>query len=121
MDTNRSGLLAAAAIALLLSGCAAQVARVETPRLPDVAPAPQVERAIAEYKARDPDASFTLVGGHVDAYATSAKEQVPDYALPILVELGLSTTARPVRRLLSPTRLRSPRATSTRAVSAFRS
>ncbi|HEY3177740.1 MAG TPA: hypothetical protein VGL25_02535 [Casimicrobiaceae bacterium] len=87
---------------LLLVGCAAQIAKMETPRTSDERPSAAAERAVAEYKARDPDASFTFVAGSVDAFATSAKAQVPDYALPVLANLGLSTTARPVVKLLTP-------------------
>ena len=89
-------------VALLLSGCATKIAHMESPRTPDVPPAPAIAGAVAEYKARDPDASFTFVGGHVDGFATSAKPRVPDYALPVLSEVGLPTADRPVTKLLTP-------------------
>ena len=90
-------------VALLLGGCAAQLARVDSPRTPGVPPTPSVGSAVADYKARDPDASFTFAGAHVDGFATSAKATVPDYALPVLAAAGLPTTARPVVKLLTPT------------------
>ena len=88
-------------VALFLTGCATQIARVDT-RAPHVPPAPAVARAVADYKTRDPAASFTFVGGHVDSFATSAKAQVPDYASSVLIELGLPTGARPITKLLTP-------------------
>ena len=88
-------------VALFLTGCATQIARVDT-RAPHVPPAPAVARAVADYKTRDPAASFTLVGGHVDSFATSAKAQAPDYASSVLIELGLPTGARPITKLLTP-------------------
>ena len=86
---------------LLLAGCATQP-QVDSPRTKGVAPSPAVASAIADYKARDPDASFSFVGAHVDGFATTAKAQVPDYALATLQAAGLSTAAQPVRKFLTP-------------------
>src|SRR5262249_6736936 len=101
-EVSRSGLVWLCALVLLLAGCAAQVARRESPRSPRIAPNPTVATAVAEYKARDPDASFSFVGGQVDIFATTAKPRVPDYAVTVLTSLGLPTAARPVVRLLTP-------------------
>jgi hypothetical protein len=102
VDRLRRRLVSLSCIALLLSGCATHIARRETPRAAAVPPAPEVASAVAYYKARDPDASFTFVDGHVDGFATSAKAEVPDYALMVLSQVGLSVTARPVTKLLTP-------------------
>ena len=90
-------------LVLVLAGCATQQTQVvDTPRRTDVAPSSAVAGAVAAYKARDPDASFSFVGGHVDSFATTAKAQVPDYALATLQAAGLSTVAQPVRKFLTP-------------------
>jgi hypothetical protein len=102
VDRLRYRLVSLSCIALLLSGCATHIARRETPRAAAVPPSPNLASAVADYKARDPDASFTFVGGQVDGFATSAKAQVPDYALTVLSQVGLSVTARPVTKLLTP-------------------
>jgi hypothetical protein len=79
-------------------------ARAETPRIPSVSPSPATQRAVDEYKAMDATASFTFNGAHVDSFAASPKERVPEYALAVLRQLGLSTSAEPIRKLLTPAR-----------------
>lgn len=94
--------------AILLSACAHKTVR-DTPRTPATQLSPTLQRALAEFRAADPDASFSFVDGHVDSFATSAKAHIPDYALPILRQFGLPETARPVTRLLDPVRQPKPR------------
>lgn len=96
------------AASLLIAGCASVQRPADTPRRPATAPSSALAAAVAEFKARDPDASFSFVDGHVDSFATAAKAQVPDYALPVLAALGLPTTAEPVRRFLAPVRSPKP-------------
>lgn len=106
MRTGRTAFqLASLACLLLIAGdSAAQTAPGDGPRPPLAAPAPAVAGAIAELRKRDPDASLTYAGSHVDSFATTPKTQIPDYARPILARLGLPLKARPVRSLLSPSR-----------------
>jgi hypothetical protein len=96
-----AAVVSTVASALFIAGCAVQP-RLDSPRAAGGAPSPAVAAAAAEYKSRDPDASFTFVGEHVDGFATTPKAQVPDYALPALQAAGLSTTPQPVRKLLTP-------------------
>ncbi|NJK31309.1 MAG: PepSY domain-containing protein [Deltaproteobacteria bacterium] len=71
-------------------------------KTPDgIAPDPAIADAVAAYQRRDPDAIFTWFSGQVDSFATRPKATIPDYALPTLKQLGLSTTAREPL-LLSP-------------------
>jgi len=90
----------------LIAACAVptrtDTTRPDTPRPAAVAPAPAVASAVAEYKARDPDASFTFAGAHVDSFATTAKTEVPDYALATLRAVGLPTARQNVVKLLTP-------------------
>lgn len=101
---RHTNALVVVALALTLTACAThKEAPVEdSPRATGARPSAKVTTAINEFKARDPDASFTFAGAHVDSFATSAKAQVPDYALSVLAGVGLPTAARPVRKLLSP-------------------
>jgi hypothetical protein len=66
-----------------------------------VDPDPMIADAVAAYQRQDPSALFTWFSGQVDSFATRPKATIPDYALPTLKTLGLSTTAREPR-LLSP-------------------
>lgn len=98
-----------AGVVLALSGCATTPTTpmpvVDGPRAASqVQPAPSVRRAVEDYRRRDPDASFSFVNGHVDSFATTAKPQVPDYAVPVLTALGLPTTSQPIRKLTAPVR-----------------
>ena len=90
----------------LIAACAVptrtDTTRPDTPRPAAVAPSPAVASAVAEYKARDPDASFTFAGAHVDSFATTAKTEVPDYALATLRAVGLPTARQNVVKLLTP-------------------
>lgn len=94
---------------VLSASCAARVAKRETPRGPRSG-RPEVMRAVEAFKSQDPAASFTFFQGHVDSFATSAKAEVPDYALATLKELGLSATSRTPRKLAAPIRAVKPRA-----------
>lgn len=86
-----------------LPGCAKKPATpADSPRTSGQPPAAEIKRVVEDYKARDPDASFTFANGQVDSFATTAKTQVPDYALPILTALGLPTATQPVTKLPPP-------------------
>lgn len=103
--TYGSSLLLAWAI-LTIPGCATTPPRsFDGPRVArEVPPIPAVRRAVEDYKRQDRDASFTFVNGQVDSFATTAKAHVPDYAVPILVALGLPTTNSPIVKLAAPVR-----------------
>ena len=96
------------ACSVLSTSCAGRVAKRETPRRP-AAPHADVKRAVAAFKAQDPEASFTYFQGYVDSFATAAKPTVPDYALATLGQLGLSTAARTPRKLAAPIKATTPR------------
>ncbi len=71
----------------------------DTPRADEPEPLPEVVEAVERFQDQDPDASFSYFNGHVDNFATSPKEEIPDYALPVLEQHELSTQARPPRGL----------------------
>ena len=96
------------ACSVLSTSCAGRVAKRETPRRP-AAPHADVKRAVAAFKAQDPEASFTYFQGYVDSFATAAKPTVPDYALATLGQFGLSTAARTPRKLAAPIKATTPR------------
>lgn len=93
-------------VVVLLSepGCAKKkpAGPADSPRTSSQPPAADIKRAVEAYKALDPDASFTFANGQVDSFATTAKSQVPDYAMATLATLGLPTAARPITKLPSP-------------------
>lgn len=68
-----------------------------------VKPSPELLNAVKQFQEEDVDASFSWLNGHVDNFATSAKETVPEYALPILKDLGLPTEPKKPLRLPDPT------------------
>jgi hypothetical protein len=92
------------ALLAMSAGCAAlRPTKVETARHRDVPPLGAVLNAVQAYKVTDPDASFSFFNGHVDAFATTAKTTVPDYARAILESHGLSTAPRTPLKLPAPT------------------
>lgn len=99
----KAGVMIAVVVALVSSGCTAHKLRRETPRWRDKPPRSDLLRAVEKLKAEDPDASLTFFNGHVDSFATTAKTAVPDYALPVLRDLGLSTEPRTPLKLPAPT------------------
>jgi hypothetical protein len=56
-------------------------------------PAPQLQKAIEQYRAADLTARFTFLRGHVDAFSAHPKASVPPYARNILEQAGMSTNA----------------------------
>jgi len=58
--------------------------------------------AVGRFHSADPQASFTFVNGYVDSFSTAAKSSIPDYALPTLRALGLSTAARTPLKIAAP-------------------
>lgn len=52
---------------------------------------PRLKQAIERFQRRDPDARFTFLRGHVDAFTSHTKPSVPEYARKILVAAGLSS------------------------------
>ncbi|MGH7233082.1 MAG: hypothetical protein ACREJU_17250 [Nitrospiraceae bacterium] len=90
-------------VLLLLPACAGQKGIERATPRDSQAPSPVLLQEVNHFKMRDPDASFTFFNGHVDSFATSAKDTVPDYAMSVLQKLGLSTTSRVPRKLSAPT------------------
>ena len=99
----KTGVMIAVALSLFASGCTSHKLRHETPRWRDEPPRSDLLQAVEKLKSEDPDASVTFFNGHVDSFATTAKPTVPDYALPILRDLGLATEARTPLKLAAPT------------------
>lgn len=67
-----------------------------------VPPSDALQQAIDAFKQADPDADFTFFNGHVSNFATRPKATIPDYALPILTNLGLGTTPQQPEFLPDP-------------------
>lgn len=68
-----------------------------------IPPDPALEEAIKKFQQEDPDADFSYFNGHVSNFATRPKPTIPDYALPVLEELGLDTTPQIPELLPDPT------------------
>ncbi|WP_055923434.1 hypothetical protein [Duganella sp. Root336D2] len=92
------------AIAALFSAGAAQAGSIDGARPPREAPSLAVSSAMADYRKLDADVSFTFAGPHIDSFASKAKPVIPDYAMQVLVKLGMPATAKPVRSLLLPSK-----------------
>ena len=56
-------------------------------------PSTDLAAAVDAFMKDDPDATFGFFAGGVDSFATRPKNEIPDYALPVLQKLGLSTSA----------------------------
>lgn len=67
-----------------------------------IAPNPAIAEAVAAYEREHPDAVFSWFNGQVDSFTSTPKLTIPDYALPTLKQLGLSTEARTPKLLAPP-------------------
>ncbi len=66
----------------------------DNPRTWDVPPLAAIEAAVADFRATDPDASFSYFNGHVDGFATRPKKFIPSYASNLLASVGLPLAPR---------------------------
>ena len=90
-----------AVLFLIAAVATAQVPLYDGPRKPQ-SPSGAIKTAVEVFRKSDPTATFTYFNGHVDSFAAAGKPTIPDYALPTLSELGLSTKARALRKIESP-------------------
>lgn len=74
----------------------------DNPRTRDVPPLRAIEAAVADFKAADPDASFSYFNGHVDGFATRPRKALPAYASYVLASVGLPLVTREPIFLGSP-------------------
>ncbi|MEL6865891.1 MAG: hypothetical protein AAFP19_15805 [Bacteroidota bacterium] len=74
----------------------------DSPRDRDINPLPEIVDAVKRYQEVDRDASFSYFNGHVDNFATSAKNTIPQYAMATLKKLGLPTKAQKPMKLAKP-------------------
>ncbi|SER18713.1 hypothetical protein SAMN04244573_03050 [Azotobacter beijerinckii] len=61
-------------------------------------PPEELSTLVEEYRAHDPNASFSFFNGHIDSFSTTPKNTIPEYAVKVLKALKLPTqTAEPLK------------------------
>lgn len=61
-------------------------------------PPEELSTLMEEYRAQDPNASFSFFNGHIDSFSTTPKNTIPEYAVKVLKALKLPTqTAEPLK------------------------
>lgn len=93
-------------LALILSACGQNNAEQTAPRtqppqdtnprqaLTEQALDPALRQAIDTFQDQEPNASFTFLRGHVDAFSNLPKDKVPAYAAQVLKQFSQPTTPR---------------------------